>query len=103
MLTENDPFLPDRRRVLGLGLAGMAASALPVPAAGAFAGASVAARLDDLLDATASGYGTVGYSVAVLRRGKLVHLRHAGLADRDTGTRITARSVYPIFSVSKLF
>lgn len=103
MPPENDPFLPDRRHVLGFGLAGFAVSALPMPAAGAFAGASVAARLDDLLDATASGYGTVGYSVAVLRCGKLVHLRHAGLADRDTGARISARSVYPIFSVSKLF
>ena len=69
MPPENDPFLPDRRHVLGFGLAGFAASALPMPAAGAFAGASVAARLDDLLDATASGYGTVGYSAAVLRRG----------------------------------
>ena len=103
MPSEDDLLLPGRRHVLGLGLAGMAASALPMPAACAFAGASMAKRLDDLLDATASGYGTVGYSAAVLRRGRLVHVRHAGLADRDTGARITARSVYPIFSVSKLF
>ncbi len=103
MPSKDDLLLPDRRHVLGLGLAGMAASALAMPAACAFAGAPVAKRLDDLLDATASGYGTVGYSAAVLRRGRLVHVRHAGLADRDTGARITARSVYPIFSVSKLF
>ncbi|MGK6321251.1 serine hydrolase [Sphingomonas sp. DT-204] len=59
--------------------------------------------MDSILDSTVSAYGTVGYSVAVLRGGTLVHARHAGLADRDTGTPVTGRSVYPIFSISKLF
>ncbi|WP_204350390.1 hypothetical protein, partial [Klebsiella pneumoniae] len=58
------------------------APAMRMPGARAFAGESIATQLDALLDATASAYGTVGYSVAVLRRGRLVHLRHAGLADR---------------------
>ncbi|AHE55405.1 hypothetical protein NX02_18680 [Sphingomonas sanxanigenens DSM 19645 = NX02] len=59
--------------------------------------------IDDLLDAAALAYGTIGYSVAVLRRGSLVYSRHAGLADRVRGTPITDRSAYPIFSISKLF
>jgi CubicO group peptidase (beta-lactamase class C family) len=59
--------------------------------------------IGDLLDVTAAAYGTVGYSVAVLRRGRLLYSRHAGLADRDSGARITARSAYPIYSISKLF
>ncbi|WP_137863351.1 MULTISPECIES: serine hydrolase [unclassified Sphingomonas] len=103
MPSQDHLLLSDRRHVLGLGLAGVAAPAMRMPGARAFAGESIATQLDALLDATASAYGTVGYSVAVLRRGRLVHLRHAGLADRDTGAPITDRSVYPIFSVSKLF
>lgn len=91
---------PARRRVLNLGLSGLAASFIRTPAAGA---ALVSSNIDNLLDVSASAYGTVGYSVAVLRRGKLVHTRHAGLADREMGVPITDRSVYPIFSISKVF
>lgn len=94
------PFAdPDRRSVLGLGLSGLAASFIGPPPASAAA----ADNIDDLLDVSASAYGTVGYSVAVLRRGELIHTRHAGVADRETGAPITDRSVYPIFSISKLF
>lgn len=88
---------PARRSVLGLGLFGLAVSFIQAPVARA------ASVIDDLLDVSAGAYGTVGYSIAVLRRGKLVHTRHAGLADRETGAPITDRSVYPIFSISKLF
>lgn len=91
---------PVRRSVLGLGLSGLAASFIPAPAARA---ASITDSIDSLLDVSANAYGTVGYSVAVLRRGQLVHTRHAGLADRETGAPITDGSVYPIFSISKLF
>lgn len=90
----------DRRHVAALALAGLAAPAVRPLRAHA---APVAAQLDELLDATAANYGTVGYSVAVLRRGRLIHLRRAGLADRDTGAPVTDRSLYPIFSISKLF
>lgn len=95
------PKLISRRRTLGLALSGAALSTGCLP--GRAAAPSVSAELDDILDATASGYGTVGYSVAVLRRGRLAYVRHAGLADRDSGAPITSRSVYPIFSISKLF
>lgn len=61
------------------------------------------AAIDDLLDRSADAYGTVGHSVAVLRRGRLVYSRHAGLSDRETGAPITDASVYPLFSISKLF
>jgi len=91
---------PARRSVVGLGLSGLAASLIRAPVARA---ASLTDGIDNLLDVSASAYGTVGYSVAVLRRGKLVHARHAGLADLGTGAPITDRSVYPIFSISKLF
>jgi CubicO group peptidase (beta-lactamase class C family) len=90
----------DRRSILGLGLTGLAAS-LGWNAAAQTATASPG--IDDLLDLSASAYGTVGHSVAVLRRGRLVYSRHAGLSDRETGTPITDRSVYPLFSISKLF
>jgi CubicO group peptidase (beta-lactamase class C family) len=59
--------------------------------------------LDGFLDEAARSYGTIGHSVAVLRRGRLVYARHAGLADREAALPISARSIYPIFSVSKLF
>jgi len=66
----------DRRSVLGAGLTGLLASmgwTTPVHATAASAG------IDDLLDLSASAYGTVGHSVAVLRRGRLVYSRYAGL------------------------
>jgi len=90
----------DRRSVLGAGLTGLVASmswTAPAPAAATWTG------IDDLLDLSASAYGTVGHSVAVLRRDRLVYSRHAGLSDRETGAPITNASVYPLFSISKLF
>lgn len=89
--------------MIGLALSGIVATAAPSHAWAGPLSREMAGDLDSILDATASAYGTVGYSVAVLRRGVLVHARHAGLADRDTGTPVTGRSVYPIFSISKLF
>ncbi len=91
---------PDRRSVLGLGLSGLVASFGWVPDTHA---AVASAGIDDLLDRSAIAYGTVGHSVAVLRRGRLVYSRYAGLSDRDTRAPITDASVYPLFSVSKLF
>jgi len=90
----------DRRSILGLGLAGLVASLGGATLAHATAGST---GIDDLLDLSASAYGTVGHSVAVLRRGRLVYSRHAGLSDRETGAPITDASVYPLFSISKLF
>ncbi len=87
--------------MIGLTLTGLAASSFG--ASDAQASPRVAEELDAILDATAADYGTIGYSVAVLRRGTPVHVRHAGLADRESGRPITERSVYPIFSISKLF
>lgn len=90
----------DRRSVLGTGLTGLVASlgwTMPAHATAASAG------IDDLLDLSASAYGTVGHSVAVLRRGRLIYSRHAGLSDRETRAPITDASVYPLFSISKLF
>lgn len=87
--------------MIGLTLAGLAAS--PLGTNGANALSQVPEELDTLLDATASDYGTIGHSVAVLRRGAPVYIRHAGLADRETKSPITRQSVYPVFSISKLF
>ncbi len=91
---------PDRRTVLGACLTGLVASLGWSTSAGA---AATSAGIDDLLDVSASAYGTVGHSVAVLRRGRLVYSRHAGLSDREAGAPITDASVYPLFSISKLF
>lgn len=91
---------PDRRTVLGAGLTGLVASLGWSTSAEA---TTASASLDNLLDVSARAYGTVGYSVAVLRRGRLVYSRHAGLSDRETGAPITDASVYPLFSISKLF
>lgn len=91
---------PDRRTVLGAGLTGLVASLGWSTSADATA---ASAGIDDLLDVSARAYGTVGHSVAVLRRGRLVYSRHAGLSDRETGAPITEASVYPLFSISKLF
>ncbi len=91
---------PDRRTVLGAGLTGLVASLGWSTSADA---AATSTGIDDLLDVSARTYGTVGHSVAVLRRGRLVYSRHAGLSDRETGAPITDASVYPLFSISKLF
>ncbi|MBB6427877.1 serine hydrolase [Sphingopyxis sp. JAI128] len=90
-----------RRQMIGLTLAGLATS--PLATVSAKASPGIFGELDALLDTTASSYGTIGHSVAVFRRGTPVYVRHAGLADRDSGSPITERSVYPIFSISKLF
>jgi len=90
----------DRRSVLGAGLTGLVASMGWTTPAHATA---TSAGIDDLLDLSASAYGTVGHSVAVLRRGRLVYSRYAGLSDRETRAPITDASVYPLFSISKLF
>ncbi len=87
--------------MIGLTLAGLAA--LPLATDSAKASPGISEELDALLDTTASSYGTIGQSVAVLRRGTPVYIRHAGLADRRSGRPITPQSVYPIFSISKLF
>ncbi|KTT98211.1 serine hydrolase domain-containing protein [Sphingomonas sanguinis] len=90
----------DRRSVLGAALTGLVASlGWPTPAHATAASAGI----DDLLDLSARAYGTIGHSVAVLRRGRLIYSRHAGLSDRKTGAPITDASVYPLFSISKLF
>ena len=91
---------PDRRIVLGAGLTGLVASLGWSTSASA---ATASASIDDLLDVSARAYGTVGHSVAVLRRGRLVYSRHAGMSNRETGAPITDASVYPLFSISKLF
>ncbi|WP_129793087.1 serine hydrolase [Sphingosinicella sp. CPCC 101087] len=100
----------DRRRLLALAFAG----AVSASSAG-WVGAGAARRqadapppaleadLDALLDGAASAFGTVGHSAALLRRDRLVYERHAGLADAEAGTPVSPASVYPIFSVSKLF
>lgn len=90
----------DRRGVLGLGLSGLASMIGLVPSVRAEA---IPLGINDLLDRAAVAYGTVGHSVVVLRRAQLVYSRHSGLSDRETGAPITGRSVYPLFSISKLF
>jgi len=91
-----------RRSFAALGL--VAAAAPIVGAWGRIPAVNeTAAGFDTLLRDAAASYGTIGYSVAVLRRGKQVHVRHAGLADRETGVAVSDRSVYRIYSVSKLF
>lgn len=98
------PVSLNRRRILGLALSTIVVAAgLPSRVQSRTAQKDMTRDLDSILDATASAYGTVGYSAAVLRRGALVYARHAGLTDRDTGEPVTARSIYPIFSISKLF
>lgn len=101
MTDQHIAYTTDRRGILRLSLAGIAASAFTLPTASD--AATLGSKMDALLDATASAYGTVGYSVAVLRRGALVYSRHAGLADREARTPISDASVYPLFSISKLF
>lgn len=77
-------------------MASMATAAAPI-------GGTLRSEIDALLDEASSSYGTMGHSVAILRRGALVYARHAGLADREAGIPISDRSAYPIFSISKLF
>ena len=96
----NTAFMIDRRRVLALVLGTVVTPSCATPLSPE--DPSVA-RLNLELDTAASCYGTVGHSVAVLRRGRLVHARHAGLANREAGTPVSAASRYPIFSISKLF
>jgi CubicO group peptidase (beta-lactamase class C family) len=98
----------DRRRLLALAFAGAVSAstagwARPGTVHGQAPPPALEVDLDAFLDRAASAFGTVGHSVALLRRGSVVYERHAGLADAERGIPVSPASIYPIFSVSKLF
>lgn len=61
------------------------------------------ARLEAAIDATVTEGRAAGVSVAVLRDGKMVFSRSAGLADLERNAPATSTSVYRIASLTKQF
>lgn len=67
------------------------------------AAAAAAAPLDSLVEKWMRDSRTPGLSLAVLRDGKLTTARGYGLANLETGTRVTPSTVFRIASLSKQF
>lgn len=61
------------------------------------------ARLNQLVDNANSEYGIVGHTVMVLANGKLAYSRSQGLVSLDSQSRVTNNTIYPIYSVTKLY
>ena len=59
--------------------------------------------IDRYLDAAQRQYGVVGYSLVVLRNGKVIHERSAGQASIELEAPVTGETVFQVFSVAKLF
>jgi CubicO group peptidase (beta-lactamase class C family) len=59
------------------------------------------ARLDAAIDSAITSHRIVGAVVVVLRDGKVVYRRAAGLADREAGTPMRENEIFRLASVSK--
>jgi len=57
--------------------------------------------MDAVVDAFMEAHQVPGMSVAVAKRGALVHAKAYGMADRDRGERLTSGHLFRIASVSK--
>jgi len=65
--------------------------------------AATAQHLDAYMQSVMHEHQIVGLSVAVVRDGKVVEAKGYGLANLETGTPATAKTVYKIASISKQF
>jgi len=60
-------------------------------------------RIIDYLEFNEERYGIVGQSVAVLKNGKFIYSEAHGLASLELNVEATDKTVYMLFSISKLF
>lgn len=60
-------------------------------------------RIKDYLEHTEARYGIVGQSVAIVKNGALVYSDARGLASLELNVDATDKTVYPVFSVAKVF
>jgi len=60
-------------------------------------------RIKDYLAFTEERYGIIGQSVAVLKNGKIIYSGASGLASLELNVKTSDKTVYMLFSVSKLF
>ena len=65
--------------------------------------ASVRERVDRYINQQMSHYGIPGLSLAVVRDGQIVQLQGYGLCSVDLEVPAEARSVYQLYSVTKIF
>lgn len=72
------------------------------PSLGAAADA-LAGRLERQLESNQQRYGIAGQAVEVTHNGKVLFRGAGGLADVETGTRVRADDIFPVYSLSKLF
>ena len=95
----------DRRALLSaLGAAALAPAAAAAPKKAATAAAPGRwAEVDRFARKIVDGRLSPGVSICVTRRGKVVYDRSPGLANIETGTPMTARSVCRIGSITKQF
>ena len=100
--------LLSRRTALQLAIAAAAAGAMPAAfAAAAKSGAAAKpdafAAIDAMATALVDKQVTPGLSLAVMRGGRLLHARGYGSANLETGTPVSAETVFRVGSVSKQF
>lgn len=95
-----------RRHALQWAVATAAGLALPPALAAQRKASAVAdpfAAVDALAAAAVADGITPGLSLAVMRKGELVHARGFGAANLETGTPVTPETVFRVGSVSKQF
>lgn len=100
------PAVLTRRTALQLAMALAAGSAVPGVVAASASSASVAldfAATDALAMALVAEKVIPGLSLAVMRGGEILHARGFGSANLETGTPVTAETVFRVGSVSKQF
>lgn len=88
---------------LSLALPGACATAAPSVALADTPDAALKARIDGVLDRAVAEQRLVGVVVLVVRDGKLVYHRAAGLADRETQRPMTEDALFRFSSVTKPF
>lgn len=59
--------------------------------------------LDQKIDAAAQEKDIVGQSVRILKNGKLVYSRDTGVESLDRPDSVTANTVFPVYSITKLY
>ena len=60
-------------------------------------------QLNQLVDNAPVEHGIVGHTVMVLQNGKLAYSRSIGKASLDSDENVTQDTIYPIYSVTKLY
>lgn len=97
-MPRSTTYTPSRRRALAALAAGGVVAALP---AWATAGRSNSSDIDSVIDSALAEQRLVGAVVLVRHKGRVIHQRAAGWADREARTPMRADALFRLASVSK--